>query len=57
METAGLAREASLAELQAARSMFVLLSFLWYRIRRLTGETASTADISAEFDLLRRLGA
>jgi len=54
LDAAGLAEQASLAELAAATSLFVLLSFLWYRLRRLTRAVAA-ADLAAENALLRRL--
>jgi thiamine kinase len=57
LDAAGLAEAASIAVLMAASSLFVLLSFLWYRMRRLTGEVAAAADLAAEAALLRRLNA
>jgi thiamine kinase len=54
LDSAGLAEEASIATLLAASALFVLLSFLWYRLRRLTCE-AAPADLAAEEALLRRL--
>jgi thiamine kinase-like enzyme len=54
LDTAGLAEEASIAALGAASSLFVLLSFLWYRRRRL--RCAVSAEVlAAEDALLRRL--
>jgi len=47
--------ELSPAVLARASSLFVHLSFLWYRLRRLTGEVQA-ADIAAENALLQRLG-
>jgi hypothetical protein len=35
----------------------VLLSFLWYRLRRLTSVAAAPVDLVAEEALLRRLNA
>jgi thiamine kinase len=57
LDAAGLAESASIAVLMAASSLFVLLSFLWYRMRRLTREVAAAADLAAEDALLRRLNA
>jgi len=57
LDAAGLAKEASAAVLSAASSLFVLLSFLWYRLRRLTRAVAAAADLAAEEALLRRLRA
>ena len=57
LDAAGLAEAASIAVLMAASSLFVLLSFLWYRMRRLTREVAAAADLAAEDALLRRLNA
>jgi thiamine kinase len=54
LDSAGLAETASIATLLAASTLFVLLSFLWYRLRRLACE-ASPADLAAEEALLRRL--
>ena len=54
LDATGLAADASTAELSRARDLFVLLSFLWYRRRRLTGEV-SAADRAAERELLQRL--
>lgn len=54
LDAAGLAAEASTAELSQARYLFVLLSFLWYRRRRLTSEV-SAAERAAERALLQRL--
>lgn len=54
LDAAGLAEDASEATLAAASSLFVLLSFLWYRLRRLT-RAVSAADLAAEDALLRRL--
>jgi thiamine kinase len=54
LNAAGLAEEASVAALGAASSLFVLLSFLWYRRRRLT-RAVSAEDLAAEDALLRRL--
>jgi thiamine kinase len=54
LDAAGLAADASTAELSRARDLFVLLSFLWYRRRRLTGEV-SAAERAAERELLQRL--
>jgi aminoglycoside phosphotransferase (APT) family kinase protein len=51
----GLAEGVSCAVLERASSLFVHLSFLWYRLRRLT-VTAEAADIAAESALLQRLG-
>jgi thiamine kinase len=57
LETAGLAEAASPEALVAASSLFVLISFLWYRLRRLTGVLAAPADLAAEAALLARLNA
>ena len=57
LDAAGLAEAVSIAVLMAASSLFVLLSFLWYRTRRLTREVAAAADLAAEDALLRRLNA
>jgi thiamine kinase len=57
LDAAGLAETASIAVLMAASSLFVLLSFLWYRMRRLTREVPAAADLAAEDALLRRLSA
>jgi thiamine kinase len=54
LDATGLAAHASTAELSRASSLFVLLSFLWYRRRRLTREV-SAADLAAERALLQRL--
>jgi len=54
LDAAGLAEQASVAVLAGASSLFVLLSYLWYRLRRLT-RTVSAADLAAEDALLRRL--
>lgn len=51
---AGLGGQASPAALTAATWLFVLLSFLWYRMRRLT-RAVPAADLAAEGALLRRL--
>jgi aminoglycoside phosphotransferase (APT) family kinase protein len=51
----GLAEAVSCAVLERASSLFVYLSFLWYRLRRLT-VTAEAADVAAESALLQRLG-
>jgi aminoglycoside phosphotransferase (APT) family kinase protein len=56
LDATGLAADASAAELSRARDLFVLLSFLWYRRRRLTNEV-SAADRAAERALLQRLSA
>jgi thiamine kinase-like enzyme len=56
LDSAGLAEAASIPTLLAASALFVLLSFLWYRLRRMTCE-ASPADLAAEEALLRRLRA
>jgi thiamine kinase len=50
----GLAEVVSGAELEGASSLFVHLSFLWYRLRRLTF-TGEVADTAAESALLQRL--
>jgi thiamine kinase len=57
LDAAGLAEEASEDALVAATSLFVLLSFLWYRLRRLTSVAAAPVDLVAEEALLRRLNA
>lgn len=54
LDAAGLA-EVPLAVLFRARFLFMLLSFLWYRLRRLTAEVTATAELAAEGALLRRL--
>jgi aminoglycoside phosphotransferase (APT) family kinase protein len=54
-DAAGLATAGSAQELAAATSLFVLLSFLWYRRRRLTS-AVEAADLATEQALLRRLG-
>jgi thiamine kinase len=56
LDAAGRAGEASEQELAAASSLFVLLSFLWYRRRRLASPVEA-ADLATEQALLRRLGA
>ncbi|HSY08684.1 MAG TPA: phosphotransferase [Steroidobacteraceae bacterium] len=56
LDAVGLAAEVSVAELARARFVFLLLSFLWYRRRRLNGAVAA-ADRAAEDALLRRLRA
>ena len=56
LDSTGVALQASMAVLTRARFVFLLLSFLWYRRRRLSGATAS-ADRAAENALLRRLSA
>ncbi|HEY5101597.1 MAG TPA: phosphotransferase [Steroidobacteraceae bacterium] len=56
LDSAGLGEEASIPMLLAASALYVLLSFLWYRLRRLTCE-AAPADLAAEEALLRRLRA
>jgi thiamine kinase len=55
LDATGLAAQVSIAELLSARFVFVLLSFLWYRRRRLLGEVAA-AERAAERALLERLG-
>jgi aminoglycoside phosphotransferase (APT) family kinase protein len=55
LDATRLAGRVSLAELLSARFLFILLSFLWYRRRRLSGEVAG-ADRAAECELLQRLG-
>jgi thiamine kinase len=57
LDAAGLAEAASTGALVAASSLFVLLSFLWHRLRRLTSEAGAPADLSVEDALLRRLNA
>jgi len=57
LDAAGLAEAASTGALVAASSLFVLLSFLWYRLRRLTSEAGAPVDLSVEDALLRRLNA
>jgi aminoglycoside phosphotransferase (APT) family kinase protein len=54
LDATGLAAQVSMAELLSARFVFVLLSFLWYRRRRLLGEVAS-AERATERALLERL--
>jgi hypothetical protein len=54
LDATGLAAQVSIAELLSARFVFVLVSFLWYRRRRLLGEVAA-ADRAAEHALLERL--
>jgi thiamine kinase len=54
LDATGLAAQVSIAELLSTRFLFVLLSFLWYRRRRLLGEVAS-AELAAERALLERL--
>jgi aminoglycoside phosphotransferase (APT) family kinase protein len=56
LDAAGLAAEVSPAVLARARFLFMLLSFMWYRLRRLTREVAA-AELAAELGLLRRLRA
>jgi aminoglycoside phosphotransferase (APT) family kinase protein len=56
LAAAGLAEEVSPATLARASSLFVHLSFLWYRLRRLSG-AVDAADIAAENGLLKRLSA
>jgi aminoglycoside phosphotransferase (APT) family kinase protein len=55
LDATRLAADVSTAELLRARFLFLLLSFLWYRRRRLTREV-SAADHAAERALLQRLG-
>jgi aminoglycoside phosphotransferase (APT) family kinase protein len=54
LEATRLAACVSTAELLRARFLFMLLSFLWYRRRRLAGEVPA-ADGAAERALLQRL--
>ena len=56
LDAAGLAGAGSARQLAAASSLFVLLSFLWYRRRRLTS-TVEAVDLATEQALLRRLDA
>jgi len=56
LDATGLAAQVSIAELLSARFVFVLLSFLWYRRRRLLGEVGA-AECAAERALLERLSA
>jgi thiamine kinase-like enzyme len=56
LDATGLAALVSTAELLRARFLFLLLSFLWYRRRRLTHEV-SAADCAAERELRQRLSA
>lgn len=56
LDATGLAAHVSTAELLRARFLFLLLSFLWYRRRRLTHEV-SAADRAAEQELWQRLSA
>jgi thiamine kinase len=58
LNAAGLAAQVSIAVLVRARFLFLLLNFLWYRLRHLTQEVAAAdpaADRAAECALLRRL--
>jgi aminoglycoside phosphotransferase (APT) family kinase protein len=54
LDAAGLAADVSIGALVRARFLFVLLSFLWYRLRRLT-RTVAAEELAAERTLLRRL--
>jgi aminoglycoside phosphotransferase (APT) family kinase protein len=54
LDAAGLTGQVSLAELHGARFLFLLLSFLWYRRRRLSREV-TWAERVQERALLRRL--
>jgi thiamine kinase len=56
LDASGLAADVSIALLAQARFPFLLLSFLWYRRRRLSREGAAQ-DRAAEGALLRRLRA
>jgi len=55
MDSSGLGRVASREMLSAATWLFVLVSWFWYRIRRLDGPVPQT-DIAAEIALRARLG-
>jgi aminoglycoside phosphotransferase (APT) family kinase protein len=54
LDATGLAACVSTAELHRARFLFLLLSFLWYRRRRLTREV-SAAELAGERALRQRL--
>lgn len=56
LDAAGLSDDASVGVLAAASSLFVLLSLLWYRRRRISVDVEAT-DFAAERALLRRLSA
>jgi thiamine kinase len=55
LDASRLAGVASVEMLRQATWLFVLLSYFWYRSRRLAGPAASPADLAAEQALLKRL--
>jgi thiamine kinase len=55
LDSARLAGVVSAEMLRQATWLFVLLSYFWYRSRRLAGSAATPADLAAEQSLLKRL--
>lgn len=55
LDSARLTSVASLGMLRHASWLFVLVSYFWYRSRRLAGPAATPADLTAEQALLKRL--